>query len=166
MAHRSLGYPLGLMDAHSRVHDREINALARVCTELFHIVHELAEPFAVPGRGSHYRDAKKLAELLQVDFNAPAPGLVQKVYADDQIWSELQHLQYQIQIALKAGCIADGYSTVRAAGGEEIPGGLFFRGMGLEGVAAGEVNEDVAFILVGAVALGIGDCLAGPISCM
>ena len=155
-----------MMDAHLRVNGRQRSRDLWRTAERLHLVHQLIKALAVPGRGPHHRHPQQPAELCKVHPDPFAPGLVQQVHTDDQVRGQLQHLEHQVQVALKAGGVADGHGAVRAAGEEKVPGGLLLGGVGLQGVAPGQVHQNVPEVPVAAVALGVGHCLAGPVSRM
>ena len=89
----------------------------------------------------HDRHAQFARKLLVVDRQPVALGLVHQVQADDRPVGDLQHLQHEVQIALKPRGVDHDDGHVRLAEQDEVAGDLLVVARGQQRVRARQVDE-------------------------
>ena len=131
-----------------------------------HRVHQPLQSLPPARRCPHHRNAQPAGQGLQVHLDPLAPGLIHQVDAHHRPGRDLQGLEHQIQVSFQTGGVADHDGGVRPAEAEEIPGHLFLRRVGQQGVSTRQVHQDVVAAMAGVAALGVGHRLSGPVPCL
>ncbi len=102
---------------------------------------QLGNAFAAPCRGGNDRNAEFVSQLGRVDTDAPTPGLVHQIEADDHSIGDLEHLDHQVEVALETGRVDHDDGDVGAPEEEEVARDLLVGAAGLQGVGPGQVDE-------------------------
>lgn len=72
------------------------------------------------GDGADNRDAQTPGEDWKVDMNSLSSGLIHQVDTDDNVWGNLNGLQYQIQVTFQAGGITNYGDRIRCAKADKV----------------------------------------------
>ena len=139
-----------------------------MCTfhQVIQLFHQLVKASLFPGNGAGHRYAQLFRQPLQVNGDILAGGFVHQVHAYQDPVRYFHGLKYQVQVALQAGGVAHNHNPVASAKTDKVAGHFLLRGVGHEGIGAGDIYQHVAVLLCLTVALGIGHGFSRPVSGM
>ena len=104
-------------------------------------VHQLVDALVFSSGNGDHGDAQLRGQLHHVDGVAAGPDLVHHVQGDDHGDAQLYELEGKVEVPLDVGGVHDVDDTVGMLVQDEIPGDDLLRGVGGEGVDAGEVHH-------------------------
>ena len=119
---------------------------------------------AAAGGGADDRAAEPLRQGGEVCLYPLLFRFVQKIHAQDQAGRDLPNLQHQAQVPGQAGGIGHGHGHIRRPGEKIVPGYFLLRGVGAEGIGAGQVHQAHGGVSDPKAPLRRGNSLSGPVA--
>ena len=133
--------------------------------QVIQLFHQLVKALLFSGNGAGHGYSQLFRQTFKVNGNILACGFVHQVHTYQDAVRYFHGLKHQVQVALQTGGIANHHNPVASAKADEVAGHFLLRGVGHEGVGAGDIYQHVAVFSCLTVALGIGHGFSRPVSC-